>query len=54
VRFAVLSDRRLRLRGEDKPLSQERVKELAELVAAAYIGHPDMEMVEREADGGEA
>ena len=54
VRFAVLSDRRLRLRGEDKPLSPERVKEMAELVAAAYIGHPDVDMAEGKADGREA
>jgi hypothetical protein len=54
VRFAVLSDRRLRLRGEDKPLSPEKVKELADMAASAYIGHPDMEPAEGQAGGGEA
>lgn len=38
VRYAILSDKRLRLRGEDKPLSTERVKELADLIAKAYVG----------------
>ncbi|MCK5252648.1 MAG: hypothetical protein KAQ96_06850, partial [Thermoplasmata archaeon] len=37
VRYAILSDRRLRLRGEDKPLSTERVKELAELIPKAQV-----------------
>jgi len=45
VRYAILSDRRLRLRGEDKPLPADKVKELADLVAKAYIGHPDAELV---------
>jgi hypothetical protein len=50
VRYAVVSDRRLRLRGEDRPLPSERVREMAERVADAYIGHPDAELV----DSGEA
>ncbi len=54
VRFAVLSDKRLRLRGEDKPLPAERVKELAELASSAYIGHTDAYGWGDEADGGEA
>jgi hypothetical protein len=54
VRFAVLADRRLRLRGEDKPLPSERVKELADQVASAYIGHPDEEAPGIEPDGGKA
>ncbi len=37
VRYAILSDRRLRLRGEDKPLSTERVKELADLIPKADV-----------------
>jgi hypothetical protein len=54
VRFAILSDRRLRLRGEDKALSPERVKELAEMATKVYIGHPDADLVVGGIDGGEA
>jgi hypothetical protein len=54
VRFAILSDRRLRLRGEDKPLSTERTSGLAEAIAKAYIGHPDAELVVDHANGGQA
>jgi hypothetical protein len=54
VRFSVLSDRRLRLRGEEKPLKGERVKELAELVSSAYIGTTDAYEGTGEVDGGEA
>jgi len=43
VRFAVLSDRRLRLRGEDKPMSRERVLQMSKMVAEAYyLGSPEM------------
>jgi hypothetical protein len=49
LRFAVLSDRRLRIRGEDKPLPRERIDELAELLAATYLGHPK-EVFKGEAD----
>ncbi len=42
VRFAVLSDRRLRLRGEDKPMARDRVLQLSKMVAEAYLGSPEM------------
>ncbi|MCJ2541193.1 MAG: hypothetical protein LN414_07990, partial [Candidatus Thermoplasmatota archaeon] len=51
VRYAILSDRRLRLRGEDKPLSTERVKELAELIANAYVGKVDPGLDVGDVDG---
>lgn len=38
VRFAVLSDRRLRLRGEDRPLRPARLEELADGMVEAYVG----------------
>ena len=41
VRFAVLSDRRLRLRGEDKPMARDRVLMLSKMVAEAYLGAPE-------------
>ena len=47
VRFAILSDKRLRLRGEDKPLPADKVRELGDQIAKAYIGHADEELVER-------
>ena len=42
VRYAVLSDRRLRLRGEDKPMARDRVLQLSKMVADAYLGAPEM------------
>jgi hypothetical protein len=54
VRFAILSDRRLRLRGEAKSMAPERVKDLAEQVAKAYIGHPDVDLLVGQINGGEA
>ncbi len=39
LRFAIISDRRLRNRGEDKALPLERVEALAQLLADAYGGH---------------
>jgi hypothetical protein len=42
VRFAVLSDRRLRLRGEDRPMARDRVLQLSKMVAEAYLGSPEM------------
>jgi hypothetical protein len=40
LRFSILSDRRLRLRGEDKSLSRDRIDALAKMMAETYIGHP--------------
>ena len=40
LRFTILSDRRLRIRGVDKPLPRERVNALAEMLATSYVGHP--------------
>ncbi len=54
VRFAVLGDRRLRLRGEDRPLGSERVKELADALADAYVGHADREVQAEGSDDGQA
>jgi WD40 repeat protein len=54
VRYAILNDKRLRLRGEDKPMGPERVKELSRLMAEAYIGHPDADLSEANMNGGEA
>ncbi len=42
VRFAVLSDRRLRLRGEDKPMARDRVLQMSKMVAEVYLGDPEM------------
>lgn len=54
VRFAVLGDRRLRLRGEDRPLETERVLELARSVADAYVGRADREGLSEGAEDGES
>ena len=43
VRFAVLSDRRLRLRGEDKPLERDRIELISKRMADAYIGDAEAE-----------
>ncbi len=43
VRFAVLSDRRLRLRGEDKPLERDRIELISKRMADAYIGDAGVE-----------
>ena len=54
VRFAVLGDRRLRLRGEDRPLEKGRVVELAEVVADAYIGQAGRDGAVEDPGDGEA
>jgi hypothetical protein len=41
LRFAILSDRRLRLRGEDRPMPREIISELTELLAKSYLGHSE-------------
>jgi hypothetical protein len=39
VRYAVLVDRRIRLRGEDRPMSPERLEALGKLLAETYMGY---------------
>lgn len=54
VRYSILTDKRLRLRGEDRPLPPERMKELADLIAKAYIGHPDADLLAKGKKEGKA
>ena len=53
VRFVVLSDRRLRIRGEDAPLSKEQRDHLIDLVHEAYIGGPGEGFSAANGDEGE-
>ncbi len=54
VRYAVLVDRRIRLRGEDRPMPPERIEALGRLLAETYMGYHSSSSPDGTAEGGGA
>ena len=47
VRYAILVDRRIRLRGDPRPLRAERVEQLGQALAEAYLGPHELGVTSR-------